>query len=993
MAESTSPRRYSVLYFKRTNKVHKFRGTTREDGILIVSPPPSCICKLVSATDDDDVVDDDEQDDDEVDDDEVDEGQGPRKGGGKAKKRAYAAFKNRSRKATTKKSVATTVWSGVDPDISRRAHSLLTPSNNGTGAKTTIDVDDTLIISGQWECVIVSSMDDDDDEKTEFGKSSGAPLGAPQRKAGPGLAGAGITGWTLGPNAARPLPRVHPLTASRVVGNTIPSSPPRATTGGVARKGFMAPGMRRPLGSTDFAPSSGGVKSIRMRQPKGKSSDSDGDDENDRSELERTRRAGMLSKIRNKVGPTGSGSSMASVLMASKDDGGKGIGKNDGVAANDGDDFPGAKGDRIIVPSYVRGVLRPHQRVGIAFLWNCVTGVNEGVARAYANVGANSARDCDSFDGKSEDDDDDDDDNEDSDDDNYVSASRKKACVESKLNDMPRGAVLADEMGLGKTLMTISTIYAYHRLHRDRRFIVVCPSSLVSNWSKEFDKWLGRASQPKRIVVRNGIESEGLRNLKSFVPLKQLQSEVLILSYEIFRMHVNVIKESKKIAILVVDEGHRLKNTSGSQILTALNSIKVESRILISGTPIQNNLSEFYNLVNFAVPGILGDLAGFRRIYERPMSQSNQKNATVSQKMKGRKASKALEAITSHFVLRRLQRDILNKLLKKRTEVLLFCRPTENQCKIYQSITENVRIGGVDEISNPLMLLTKLRKLCTHPSLLQDDKVVDDASLSGKLIVLGNLLDSIRRLNPTDKVVIISNFTSALTVIEDSLLRKKRLSFVRLDGSTDNKSRGAIVDTFNRGSVDKSFAFLLSSKAGGCGLNLIGANRLIMVDADWNPATDHQAMARIFREGQTKTCFIYRMFTAGTIEEVIYQRQLQKGNLAKLANDGKGGTNAASFTKEELHDCFTLKLECKCDTKRKLGKQWGEFDVDGCDDMPLLQICENENVTYVRVVENDEESTTTLATLDVEHVDADSFDNDMLSESDRSLSEEEEFDG
>jgi SNF2 family DNA or RNA helicase len=395
-------------------------------------------------------------------------------------------------------------------------------------------------------------------------------------------------------------------------------------------------------------------------------------------------------------------------------------------------------------------------------------------------------------------------------------------------------------------------------------------------------------------------------------------------------------------------------------------------------------------LVNFAIPGILGELSGFRRIYERPMSQSNQKNATVAQKKKGRNASKALEAITSHFVLRRLQKDVLNKILKKRTEVLLFCRPTQSQCKTYQSITERVRIGSVDEISNPLMLLTELRKLCTHPSLLKDDKFVEDASLSGKLAVLGLLLDSIRRLNPTDKVVIISNFTSALTVIEDSILRKKGLSFVRLDGSTDNKSRGAIVDTFNRGSVDNSFAFLLSSKAGGCGLNLIGANRLIMVDADWNPATDHQAMARIFREGQTKPCFIYRMFTAGTIEEVIYQRQLQKGNLAKLANDGDSGTNSASFTREDLHDCFTLKLECKCDTKRKLGEKWSEFNIDGCDDMPLRQICKNEAVTFVRVVENDEDSTTTL---DIDHVDADSFNNDMLSVFENSLSEEEEFNG
>ena len=121
-------------------------------------------------------------------------------------------------------------------------------------------------------------------------------------------------------------------------------------------------------------------------------------------------------------------------------------------------------------------------------------------------------------------------------------------------------ADLADEMGLGKTLMTISTIFAYHRLHRDRRFIVVCPSSLVSNWQKEFDKWLGKASQPKRVVVKNGKEADGLRNLKSFVPIKPNQSEVLILSYELFRMHVEVINKAQKIGILVVDEGHRLES-------------------------------------------------------------------------------------------------------------------------------------------------------------------------------------------------------------------------------------------------------------------------------------------------------------------------------------------------------------------------------------------------------------------------------------------------
>ena len=981
------PRQYSVLYFKRTNKVHKFRGTTREDGVLIVNPPPSCACRLVSSAANNDEDDDDDEDDDS--DDDEDEGITKM---GTMKKRAYATYKKGASKkkissSSSSSSSSTTVWSGVNPDLSRRAHSLLTPGDNNTGVKSTLDVDDTLVMNGQWECVIVSSLNDDGDGvlakkavTTSVGRMSNSSMNRGPLTGPPGNGRAVVTSSTL-PRA--PLGALHEkITAS--------ARPLVATTTSIGLRkglGIMGGGPRKTLVSTASTTTLTASKPpTRVSLESEDFNDKAEDDEiDDTLERERIRRAGMLKKFGGSKTKSLSSLTASSTtsLAASRLPPSKVAIKSDRnfstVVSNNGlDDFPGAKGERINVPSFVRGILRPHQRDGIAFLWNCVTGVNEGIRDSFAKV-------ADSFDEI------DDDDND------------KKACGGvPTVEDIPRGVVLADEMGLGKTLMTISTIYSYHRLHRDRRFIVVCPSTLVSNWSKEFDKWLGKASQPKRIVVRNGAESEGLRNLKSFVPLKPNQSEVLILSYELFRLHVKIIQDAQKIGILVVDEGHRLKNASGSQILTALNSMtSVEARVLISGTPIQNNLSEFWNVANFAVPGILGDLAAFRRLYERPMSQSNQKTASAVQKEKGRRQAEALNSITSTFVIRRLQKDILNKYLKKRTEVLLFCRPTESQCTLYQSIADRAytkTTGGRDECDNPLKLLTELRKLCTHPALLlNDDKKVEDASLSGKLIVLGNLLDSIRRFNPTDKVVIISNFTSALTIIEELILRKKGLSFVRLDGSTDNKLRGSIVDSFNRGSVENSFAFLLSSKAGGCGLNLIGANRLIMVDADWNPATDHQAMARIYREGQPKSCFIYRLFTAGTLEEVIYQRQLQKGNLAKLANDGGTSTSDASFSKEELRDCFTLKRDCKCDTKRKLGKKWSEFNVDGCEDRPLIHICEDPNVTFVREVDDvDEEPTVPVDSAD-DDVDGDYYlsddADDMPPDSQRSSSEEEEFDG
>lgn len=429
---------------------------------------------------------------------------------------------------------------------------------------------------------------------------------------------------------------------------------------------------------------------------------------------------------------------------------------------------------------------------------------------------------------------------------------------------------------------------------------------------------------------------------------------------------------------------------------------------------LQNNLSEFYNVANFAVPGALGALPAFRRLYERPMSAANQKRASATEKERGRRQARALDAITSTFVLRRRQKDVLKSLLPPRTELLLFCRPSGRQRELYRRIAARAAaaVDGADGGHNPLVLLTELRQLCTHPALLdRGDRSpaagTRDVALSGKLSVLARLLESIRARCPDDKVVLVSNFTSALSVIEEAVLRPRGWPFLRLDGATDAKSRGELVDSFNRCSASHSFAFLLSSKAGGCGLNLIGANRLVMVDADWNPATDHQAMARVYRQGQTKPCFVYRMFTTGTVEEVIYQRQMQKGTLAKMADGGgnaraKGG-GGAHFSKEELRDCFALKEGCKCDTQRKLGDKWSDYHgalsltSQGCRDGPLLGVIEADNdaaLTFVRVVGGEEEDAR-ITDTDEE----DTADDAMLSsersfsgDDESSSSEEEEFD-
>jgi SNF2 family DNA or RNA helicase len=331
-----------------------------------------------------------------------------------------------------------------------------------------------------------------------------------------------------------------------------------------------------------------------------------------------------------------------------------------------------------------------------------------------------------------------------------------------------------------------------------------------------------------------------------------------------------------------------------------------------------------YHIDNCFQHLIFSFLSTYLPEYERPISASNNKNCSSEQRRLGLAQSRILDEITQTFMLRRLQKDILKTMLPPRNEVLLFCRPTSQQCKLYKEITTQQGTGlALGPTAGALTTLTNLRKLCSHPALVVEDSASDPScatniALSGKLSLLDSLLATIRTKAAQDKVVIVSNYTSALSIIENSILKPRGLTYVRLDGTTELSKRQGIVDTFNRTSSQRNFAFLLSSKAGGCGLNLIGGEcpidpcsllrmpfssnnlsapfllvQLIalscsiligmwllnlfwlssvlyshkLVYLDRNPASDIQAMARIYRQGQEKPCTIYRLFTSGTVEE------------------------------------------------------------------------------------------------------------------------------
>jgi len=501
-----------------------------------------------------------------------------------------------------------------------------------------------------------------------------------------------------------------------------------------------------------------------------------------------------------------------------------------------------------------------------------------------------------------------------------------------------QGCILADDMGLGKTLQTIALIWTLVKqnpVYKDdpvvKKVLIVCPVTLVQNWKKEFRKWLGR---DKLGVMSFGDDGSRLsmfdgRNFK-----------VMVVGYERLQKIAEDLTRGAGIDLVICDEGHRLK-TLQNKSAKAIVTLNTARRIILSGTPIQNDLSEFFAMVNFVNDGVLGSPKAFLKDFEKPILKSRQPSATEEDIDKGQEASTELAQTTSHFILRRTA-DILSKYLPTKTEYVLFCTPTKEQANVYRQVLQTPMfrsaVGGGGE--GALQMITILKKLCNSPSLLKPEQGADEATKStslqtlnemmpkglhrsyhnshaAKIRLLDELLHQIRHTT-NDKVVLVSNYTATLDLMQ-TLLSSLNLTFRRLDGSVAAGKRQSMVDEFNRASQSTCFAFLLSAKAGGVGINLIGGNRLVLFDVDWNPAVEDQAMARIHREGQKKPCYIYRFLVKGGLEERIWQRQVVKRGLANSimesgdgGNGGKGqsagqrGKSKAPFTQEELKNLFWL---------------------------------------------------------------------------------------
>ncbi|XP_058778584.1 protein CHROMATIN REMODELING 25-like [Vicia villosa] len=526
--------------------------------------------------------------------------------------------------------------------------------------------------------------------------------------------------------------------------------------------------------------------------------------------------------------------------------------------------------------------LRPHQREGVQFMFDCVAGL------------------CDTPD----------------------------------IN----GCILADDMGLGKTLQSITLLYTLICQGFDgkpmvRKAIIVTPTSLVSNWEAEIKKWVGE--RIRLVALCESTREDVISGINSFTsPRSNLQ--VLIISYETFRMHSSKFSDSGSCDLLICDEAHRLKN---DQTITnrALAALPCKRRVLLSGTPLQNDLEEFFAMVNFTNPGVLGHIAHFRRYFEAPIICGREPAATAEEKKLGAERTAELSAKVNQFILRRTNALLSNHLPPKIVEVVC-CKLTPLQSDLYKHFIQSKNVKRVinEEVkqSKILAYITALKKLCNHPKLIYD--TIRSGSpgtsgfencirffppnmssgrsgghggwveLSGKMQVLARLLAQLRQ-RTDDRIVLVSNYTQTLDLFAQ-LCREQRYPHLRLDGATSISKRQKLVNCLNDPSKDE-FVFLLSSKAGGCGLNLIGANRLVLFDPDWNPANDKQAAARVWRDGQKKRVYIYRFLSTGTIEEKVYQRQMSKEGLQKVIQREQNDSATAQgnlLSTEDLRNLFTF---------------------------------------------------------------------------------------
>lgn len=470
--------------------------------------------------------------------------------------------------------------------------------------------------------------------------------------------------------------------------------------------------------------------------------------------------------------------------------------------------------------------------------------------------------------------------------------------------------ILADEMGLGKTIQTISLItYLIEKKQQPGPYLVIVPLSTLTNWNNEFDKW---APSVQKIVYKGPPNQRKTQQQQ----IRYGQFQVLLTTYE-FIIKDRPILSKVKWLHMIVDEGHRMKNAQSKLSSTITQYYTTRYRLILTGTPLQNNLPELWALLNFVLPTIFKSVKSFDEWFNTPFANTGGQDKMELTEEEQLLVIRRLHKVLRPFLLRRLKKDV-EKDLPDKQERVIKCNFSALQAKLYKQLVNHNKLmvsdgkGGKTGMRGLSNMLMQLRKLCNHPFVFEEveDQINPGRGTNDLLWRTAGKFELLDRVLPKFKatghrVLMFFQMTQIMNIMED-FLRLRGIQYLRLDGSTKADDRSELLRLFNAPD-SPYFCFLLSTRAGGLGLNLQTADTVIIYDSDWNPHQDLQAQDRAHRIGQKNEVRILRLISSNSVEEKI----LERANF-KLDMDGKviqAGKFDNKSTNEERDEMLRVMLE------------------------------------------------------------------------------------
>ena len=445
------------------------------------------------------------------------------------------------------------------------------------------------------------------------------------------------------------------------------------------------------------------------------------------------------------------------------------------------------------------------------------------------------------------------------------------------------GCILADDMGLGKTLQILTTILHFKEMNPfdNEPSLIIVPPTLISNWENEIKKFTPDLSY----YIYHGSN-------RTF-PLEEY--DIILTSYGVIRLDLDIFLDTNWF-ICVIDEAQNIKNPNTQQT-KAIKSVKAKTKIAMTGTPIENKLTDYWSIFDFVNKGYLSSLDNFKANYVMRI-----------ERLEETKTLEKFKTITKPFVLRRLKTDDnIKEELPDKIVNDVYCGLTKKQIKLYNAIMDGIFEDlegktGIERRGIILNIITGLKQACNHPAqfLRSDNPKISE---SGKMELLITILENI--LDMDEKVIIFTQYAQMGKIIQELVSKKLKTEVLFLHGSLTQQKRMEVIDKFQE---DKNSKILVATlKTGGVGLNLTAAQNVIHYDLWWNPAIENQATDRVHRIGQKSDVMVYRFITKGTLEEVIDEMSKNKLNLAEKAISSDE-TFITEMSNEELKEKLSLRL-------------------------------------------------------------------------------------